>query len=298
MKPLKDKYLVLLTTHGKEQVISPVMENLTGCLVQVNMIYLVDFINEIEIYGESLTIETNLDQRKVHGILNAIEFAKNWISRSFYGCRLPFEWCKRPHYRIRRAIMIQEYKVVKGPEGFLPPSAAQMGVRLPDQGMALIEGFAIDEDAAFICIAKKLLNAKNPVFFPGPLILWNWAEDVPEKAKLVVEIINLLNAKIIPMPDYRPKYPKINPEIEINPNHPNLTIWHNKIDVCVFIGIHCHYANVALKIIRGGTDCYTIALCAEAGHEDAMASISYVDSDKLKKLIEVIEHIKNDQVSL
>ena len=67
---------------------------------------------------------------------------------------------------------------------------------------------------------------------------------------------------LIPMPDYRPKYPKINPEVEINPNHPNLTIWHNKIDCCMFIGVHCHQANLSLKIIRGGTSCYTVAQCA------------------------------------
>lgn len=190
---------------------------------------------------------------------------------------------------------MKNYRVAHGPEGYLPPAAALMGIRLPDQGMALIEGSSIEEDAAIVHIAKKLLGARNPVFFPGPLILWNWAEDVAEKARLVIEIVDLLNAKIIPMPDYRPKYPKINPEVEINPNHPNLTIWHNKIDVCVFAGVHCHYANVALKIIRGGTDCYTIALCAEAGHEDAMASISDVDACKLRKLADVIRQLKRDQ---
>ena len=68
-------------------------------------------------------------------------------------------------------------------------------------------------------------------------------------------------AMLIPMPDYRPKYPKINPEVEIDPNH-NLTIWHNKIDCCMFVGVHCHQANLSLKIIRGGT-CYTIAVCAD-----------------------------------
>ena len=191
--------------------------------------------------------------------------------------------------------MIQNYKVVNGPEGYLPPAAAIMGVRLPDKGDALIEGSIMDENDAITYIAKKLLNAKNPVFFPGPLILWDWAEGVAEKAKLVKEMAELLNAKIIPMPDYRPKYPKINPEIEINPNHPNLTIWHNEIDACVFVGVHCHYANVALKIIRGGTDCYTIALCAEAGHEDAMASFRDVDACTLKRMIEVIKQLKAEQ---
>jgi len=37
--------------------------------------------------------------------------------------------------------------------------------------------------------------------------------------------------------------------VEINPNHPNLTIWHNKNDVCMFVGVHCHLANLSLKII-------------------------------------------------
>ena len=188
--------------------------------------------------------------------------------------------------------MIHKYKVVSGPEGYIPPAAALMGVQLPDSGMALIEGMPLQEDAAMEIIAKKLLAAKNPVFFPGPLILWNWADHVAEKARRVKELVDLLDARIIPMPDYRPKYPKIDPEVEINPNHPNLTIWHNKIDVCVFVGVHCHYANVALKMIRGGTDCYTIALCAEAGHEDAMASIRDVDACKIEKLIRVVKKVK------
>ena len=137
MKPLQNRIAMLLTMHGKEQVISPLMENMTGCLVQVRndyntdemgtftletsrpgtqletarikakkaleisgndlgiasegsfgpypscpfincnreIVFLVDYQNHIEIYGESLTLETNLDQRKVRGILDAIEFA-------------------------------------------------------------------------------------------------------------------------------------------------------------------------------------------------------------------------------
>jgi hypothetical protein len=138
-------------------------------------------------------------------------------------------------------------------------------------------------------IAEKLLAARNPVFFPGPLVLWAWREGVAEKAKAVVELVEAAGARIIPMPDYRPKYPMINPAVEINPNHPNLTIWHNRIDVGVFVGVHCHYANVALKIIRGGTDCYTIALCGEMGHEDAMITLRDVDAAKLRRLTEVVK---------
>ena len=187
-----------------------------------------------------------------------------------------------------------QYKVLAGPEGYLPPAAASCGVFLPEKGEAILEGAIVPEDEAMAEIVKKLLNAKNPVFFPGPLLLWDWKEGVQEKAREIKELAEIIGAKIIPMPDYRPKYPMINPEIEINPNHPNLTIWHNEIDVCLFAGVHCHYANVALKIIRGGTSCYTIALCGEMGHEDAMASLRDVDLEKLKKLKEMARKVKEE----
>lgn len=188
-----------------------------------------------------------------------------------------------------------EYQVLNGPEGYLPPAAAFMGVELPDQGSALVEGGVVLTEDAIEKIADKLLSAKNPVIFPGPLLLWAWKDGVAEKAKAVKEMAEAAGAKIIPMPDYRPKYPMINPEIEINPNHPNLTIWHNKIDVCIFVGVHCHYANVALKIIRGGTDCYTIALCAEAGHEDAMISLRDVGLGQIKRITEIIKKRKEEE---
>jgi hypothetical protein len=98
------------------------------------------------------------------------------------------------------------------------------------------------------------------------------------------------------MADYRPKYPKIQQEVEINPNHPNLTIWHNKIDVCIFIGVHCHMANLSLKIIRGGTNCYTIAMCAMAGHEDACLSFRDADLKMINKLKATIKKLKSEGV--
>ena len=102
------------------------------------------------------------------------------------------------------------------------------------------------------------------------MVLWAWNEHAIEKAKATLEIAaQIPNVMIIPMPDYRPKYPKIDPEEVINPNHPNLTIWGNKIEACIFIGVHCHYANLTLKMIRAGTNCCTMAICAEQGHEDA-----------------------------
>ena len=77
-------------------------------------------------------------------------------------------------------------------------------------------------------------------------------------------------AMLIPMPDYRPKYPKINPEVEINPNHPNLTIWHNKIDCCMFVGVHCHQANCHSRS-SGVEPCYTIAMRSRARRCDALS---------------------------
>ncbi|MFW5813246.1 MAG: carbon monoxide dehydrogenase beta subunit family protein [Fibrobacterota bacterium] len=190
----------------------------------------------------------------------------------------------------------EKYRVVAGPEGYLASAAALMGVELPDRGQALVEGQAVQESEAMDLVARKLLGARNPVIFPGPLLLWQWSEKVAAKAGAVKKLAEVSGARLIPMPDYRPKYPKINAELEINPNHPNLTIWHNDIDVCIFVGVHCHYANVALKIIRGGTTCYTIALCAEAGHEDAMVSLRDVDASKIDALIEKVEKLKAVQV--
>lgn len=185
-----------------------------------------------------------------------------------------------------------KYKVLAGPEGYLPPAAASMGVVLPNKGEALVEGEVVPEEEAMKKIAKKLLSAKNPTIFPGPLILWAWNERAVEKAKAIKEMAEVVGAKIIPMPDYRPKYPMIDPVVEINPNHPNLTIWQNDIDVCVFVGVHCHYANLALKIIRGGTSCYTIALCGQYGHEDAMISIRDVHAEKVRRLTKIIQKYK------
>ena len=94
---------------------------------------------------------------------------------------------------------------------------------------------------------------------------------------------------IIPMPDYRPIYPKIDPEAVINPCHPNLTIQHNKIHVCALVGVHCHFANITLKMIRANTNCYTMAWCQYDGHEDALLSIRDIDAPKIEKITAAIK---------
>lgn len=187
---------------------------------------------------------------------------------------------------------MSNYKVLPGPEAFLPPSAASMGIVLPDPGEGLIEGRLVSEQEAIEAAARKLLEAKVPTIFPGPQVLWQWDEMAPKLAKAIRELAETTPARIIPMADYRPKYPKIDPAVEINPNHPNLTIWHNKIDVCLFIGVHCHQSGMGLKMIRGGTDCYTIAFCLMVGHEDACISVRDTTDVTLRKLIEAVKKLK------
>ena len=191
---------------------------------------------------------------------------------------------------------MSRYKVLPGPEAFLPPSAASMGNILPDPGEAHIEGKVVPVDEAYEVAARKILGAKVPTIFPGPLVLWKINPHVAEKATALRELANEVPMRLIPMADYRPKYPKIEAAYEINPNHPNLTIWHNKIDACIFIGVHCHMANLSLKIIRGGTSCYTIAMCAMAGHEDACLSFRDADIAMITKLREAIKKLKSEGV--
>jgi hypothetical protein len=189
--------------------------------------------------------------------------------------------------------MKDQYYVLPGPEAFLPPAAAMMGVVQADPGDSLVEGVIVSEEKAIETAARKLLGAKVPAIFPGPLVLWNWCDRASAEAKAVKVLADSIPARIIPMADYRPKYPKINPEVEINPNHPNLTIWHNKIDVCLFVGVHCHQANIALKMIRGGTSCYTIALCTFSGDDEANITIRDLTAQKILALAEAVSKLKS-----
>ena len=183
-------------------------------------------------------------------------------------------------------------KLELGPAGFLPPSAAAQGIFQPvkESGHQLVEGEHVPEDKAIEAVAHALLTRKNPTLFPGPMIVWGWNEETRHKAKLALELVKEVpGMNIIPMPDYRPIYPKIDPEAVINPCHPNLTIQHNKIEVCALIGVHCHFANITLKMIRANTNCYTMAWCAYDGHEDALISIRDLDADKLLKITAAIK---------
>ena len=93
-----------------------------------------------------------------------------------------------------------------------------------------------DDEKVMEEMARKMFTSPNATIFPGPLVLWAWNEHAVEKAKAVLEIAaQIPDVLIIPMPDYRPKYPRVDPEEVINPNHPNLTIWGNKIEACISV---------------------------------------------------------------
>jgi len=177
---------------------------------------------------------------------------------------------------------------------FLTPSAPMGGVLLPDSGHGLVMGRIVAEESAIEEAARKIVGAKNPTVFPGPLVLWKSTPDSVRMAEAVSRLARAGGMKVIPMADYRPKYPKINPEEEINPSHPNLTIWHNKIDVCLFVGVHCHYSNIALKIIRGGSSCYTIALCSYAGDDEAHLTIRDLTPETVDRIAAAVGRMKKN----
>lgn len=189
------------------------------------------------------------------------------------------------------------YRMTVGPEGYLPPAVSSRGIVLPSKGEGLVLGRIVSEQEAIDEAAKRLLSAKTPTIFPGPLVLWAWNEQSQREARVVKALAEAVPAKLIPMADYRPKYPKIIPEREINPNHPNLTIWKNKIDVCLFVGVHCHQSNIALKIIRGGTDCFTIALCTFNGDDEAHLTIRDLTADTIQRIVDSVHRQKRTRPS-
>ena len=190
---------------------------------------------------------------------------------------------------------LEEAIVAPGPQGFHPPSAAELGVLTPDPGRGLKFGHLVEEELAMEAMAHAMFTRKNATIFPGPLVLWAWNNHAADKAKAVLELAaQIPEVLIIPMPDYRPKYPKVEPEEVINPNHPNLTIWGNKIEACIFIGVHCHYANLTLKMIRAGTNCWTSAVCAEQGHEDAMFTVRDSDAAKIRRVAAVFKRVREE----
>ncbi len=166
-------------------------------------------------------------------------------------------------------------------------------VKHPEKDMSLIEDQEVPVEQALEKIAEYCLKAEKPVIFaPGRMVLWTWEEGAPAKAKLARKLASTIGAEILPIMDLRPEYPQTKTAVEINPYHGDLLIKNNKYDVAVFMGIDCPYADVALKMIKDGTDIPTIALCANLGHVDAQITLCQAGPDTLERLIEVINQMK------
>jgi hypothetical protein len=74
---------------------------------------------------------------------------------------------------------------------------------------------------------------------------------------------------------------------------PDLTIWGNKIEAVLFIGIHYHYANLALRMLRASMNCLIIAFCHDI-HEDAMLSVQDLDVKQLDRIIEISKTVRKE----
>ena len=94
--------------------------------------------------------------------------------------------------------MTTSYRVMPGPEHFLPPSASSMGIRLPDPGQAHIHGTIVSEEEAMEQAAREFLSAKVPTIFPGPLVLWAWNEKAAKKAKAVRHLYETIKECVDP----------------------------------------------------------------------------------------------------
>ncbi|MBT9160308.1 MAG: hypothetical protein DDT26_01585 [Dehalococcoidia bacterium] len=166
----------------------------------------------------------------------------------------------------------------------------------PEKGKAIVEEQVVQEKEAWKKIAEVLLNAKKPVIIsPARIILWTWEEGAPEKARVIRDLAAAIGAEILPIIDVRPGYPQMRTAAEVNPYHGDLVIGHNKYDVVVFVAVDCPYADVALKIIKDGTDIYTIALCGKLGHVDATITLCNAGIAKVDELIEVINEMKKSK---
>lgn len=166
----------------------------------------------------------------------------------------------------------------------------------PEPGKALLKEKIVPEEEALQEIAEIVLNAKKPVIFtPARFLLWTWEEGAPEKAKVLRKLAKAIGAEILPILDVRPDYPQMRTAVEINPYHGDLVIGHNKYDVALFMAVDCPYADVALKIIKDGTDIYTIALCGKLGHVDATLTLCKAGLEKIEELIEVINRTNEER---
>jgi CO dehydrogenase/acetyl-CoA synthase epsilon subunit len=187
-----------------------------------------------------------------------------------------------------REVQSEDYRWMVGPE-----PVSQM--THPEKETALVEGTMVPVEEALDKIVEKVSQAKKPVMVvPARMVLWHWEEAPPERAKIIRDLAAAMGAEIRPIYDIRPPYPMTRTACEINPYHGDLVIAHENYDVAVFYGVECLYADVALKIIDLGTECYTIALCGKIGHVDASITLRDTGLERLKKIAAMFRDKKTE----
>ena len=85
-----------------------------------------------------------------------------------------------------------QYRVLPGPQHFLPPAAASMGIYLPNPGEAHITVSLFLKKRPTKKRLGQFLMAQVPTIFPGPLVLWAWNEKAAKKAAAVRKLYEIL----------------------------------------------------------------------------------------------------------
>ncbi len=160
-------------------------------------------------------------------------------------------------------------------------------VREKSTEIGFIEGKKVSWEDALEETVRLIHEAESPTLIVGPLVLWDWNEEVREKAKVIKrlkEVVPNLNVHILP--DYRPRNGNFDPAREIDPPNPHLSILHGNHDLTLMVGVHCYRTDFVIRMLRKHTDTRIVALCGLYGHPDAHVSLSGTDPDRLKVLIE------------
>jgi hypothetical protein len=69
-----------------------------------------------------------------------------------------------------------------------------------------------------------------------------------------------------------------------------LTIWHNRIDTCLFIGGHCHQSDLEDRAWRH--ELLHHGDVRSAGHEDAMFAFRDITPDHIIRLADKVRELK------
>jgi lipoate-protein ligase A len=182
-------------------------------------------------------------------------------------------------------------KVVPGPE--------EDRTRLPvvkERGtdIGFVGGSRVSWEEALEEVVRLIRGARRPTLVVGPLVLWDWNEEVREKARVVRELTERIpNLNLHLLPDYRPRNGNFDPAREVDPPNPHLSVLHGGHDLTLLIGVHCYRTDFVIRMLRKHTDTKIVTLCGLYGHPEADVSLSGVDSKRLSLLAERVASAYN-----